>query len=456
MDHAPSYREHMRAILALGLPLIGSQIAQFAIHMTDTLMLGWYDVRALAAVTLASSYWFVLFITGAGFGLAVAPMVAAAQARGDMTRARRVTRMGLHASIAYGALVLPLMLWAAPVLGALGQEAQIALLAESYLRIAAWGIFPALGVMVLKNYLAAMENTRMILMVTLSAVAMNALMNYALIFGHWGAPELGVRGAAIASVIVNAASFLALALHASRSFPEHALFTRFLRPDPEALRDIFRLGWPIGLTNLAETGLFTASAVMVGWLGTEALAAHGIALQAAALAFMVHVGLSNVATVRAGNAIGRGDIRRLGDGAKVVITLSLGFSLIVIALFIALPEQIISLFLDPGDPARPAVIAIGRKLLIVAAIFQLADAMQVLALGLLRGVGDTRMPMLIATLAYWVLGLGTGYGLGIVAGLGAVGVWLGLVVGLAVAGGLLMWRFWYLVAQRERQATASA
>jgi len=159
----------MRAILALGLPLIGSQIAQFAIHMTDTLMLGWYDVRALAAVTLASSYWFVLFITGAGFGLAVAPMVAAAQARGDLTRARRVTRMGLHASIAYGALVLPLMLWAAPVLGALGQEAHLAELAQSYLRIAAWGIFPALGVMVLKNYLAAMGNTRVILMVTLSA-----------------------------------------------------------------------------------------------------------------------------------------------------------------------------------------------------------------------------------------------------------------------------------------------
>ncbi len=456
MDHAPRYRAHLRAVLALGLPLIGSQIAQFAIHMTDTLMLGWYDVRALAALTLAGSYWFVLFITGAGFGLAVAPMVAAAAARGEGARVRRVTRMGLHASLAYGVLVLPLMLWSAPVLRALGQEPALAALAQDYLRIAAWGLFPALGVMVLKNHLAALERTRMILAVTLGTVGLNALLNYALIFGNWGAPELGVRGAAIASVAVNLASALALARHAARSFPEHALFTRFLRPDPEALGDVFRLGWPIGLTNLAETGLFTASAIMVGWLGTEALAAHGIALQAAALAFMVHVGLSSAATVRAGNAVGRGDARRLADGARVVIALSLGFALVVIAVFIALPEQIISLFLDPADPARPAVIAIGRELLFVAAIFQLADAMQVLALGLLRGVGDTRVPMLIATLAYWVLGLGAGYGLGIAAGLGAVGVWLGLVVGLAAAGGLLMWRFWHLVARMAAQRAASA
>ncbi len=437
-----SYNAHARAILVLGLPLIGSQIAQFAIHMTDTLMLGWYDVEALAAVTLAGSYWFILFITGAGFGFAVSPMVATAQAQGNSTKVRRITRMGIYASMAYAVAMLPLMYWSAPIFTALGQEPSISRIAQTYLRIAGWGMPPALMVMVLKNYLAAMERTRALLLVTLMAVVVNAAINYALIFGHFGAPELGVRGAAIGSVITNGLSALALAVYAVRTFPEHSLFARFWRIDGEALREIVHLGWPIGLTNFAETGLFTASAIMVGWLGTQQLAAHGIALQATAMAFMVHVGLANAATVRAGTAFGRKDVTGLRDGARVVITLSLGFALVVIAIFLLFPEQIVGAFLSPDDPERAQIIAIGRNLLAVAALFQLADATQVMALALLRGVMDTKVPMIIAAVAYWPLGMSAGYLLGFVLGFGAVGVWLGLVVGLGVAGILMMWRFW--------------
>ena len=442
MPPAKSYRNHARAILVLGLPLIGSQMAQFAIHMTDTLMLGWYDVTALAAVTLASSYWFILFITGAGFGFAVAPMVASAEAAGDSAQVRRITRMGLWASMAYALAVLPLMYFSAPILKAMGQQADIAQIAQAYLRITCFGMPPALVVMVLKNHLAAVERTRALLIVTMVAVGLNAVADYALIFGHWGLPRLGVRGAALASVMTNLLSAGALGLYATRAFPEHALFTRFWRIDRSGLRQVFQLGWPIGLTSLAESGLFSASAVMVGWLGTLPLAAHGIALQMAALAFMVHIGLANTATVRAGQALGRRDEAALRNGAKVVTVLSLGFALVVITLFLTIPQTLIGLFLAPDDPERPQIIAIGVRLLAVAALFQLADATQAIALSLLRGVRDTRVPMMIAAVAYWPLGMSASYLFGFVLGMGAVGVWLGLVVGLATAGGLMMQRFW--------------
>ena len=203
---------------------------------------------------------------------------------------------------------------------------------------------------------------------------------------------------------------------------------------------MFRLGWPIGLTNLAEVGLFAASSVMMGWLGTLPLAAHGIALQVTSVVFMVHVGLSNAATVRAGQAAGRGDGQGLRDGARVVLALSGAVALGTSALFLGLPDPLIGLFLDPADPARAAVIATGRGLLAAAALFQLVDAAQVMSLGLLRGVQDTRVPMLIAGLSYWVVGVPASYGLGFTLGLGGPGIWLGLAIGLALAGVFMLWR----------------
>ena len=437
-----TYRAHARATLLLGLPLIGSHLAQFAIHMTDTLMLGWYDIKALAAVTLAGSLWFLLFIMGSGFAFAISPMVATAEASDQGTQVRRVTRMGMWISLIYGITVLPPLWWSGPLLVAMGQKQEIAFIAQDYLRIICWGTLPALMVMVLKNYLAGLERAGIVLWITLTAVGLNALVNYALIFGNFGAPELGVRGAAIASVLLHSLSFLALAIYIARQLPEHALFQRFWRIDREAFGAVYRMGWPIGLTNLAESGLFTASAVMVGWVGTLPLAAHGIALQLTALTFMIQVGFSNAATVRAGQAFGRKDSVNLKRGAWVVIAMSALVSVFVILTFVTVPAPLVGVFLSPDDPDRTAIIGIGVSLMAVAALFQFADSAQVVALGLLRGVHDTRVPMVIAAIAYWPLGLSASYLLGFTFGYGAVGVWLGLVVGLGVAGVLMMHRFW--------------
>lgn len=437
-----TYRGHVRAILVLGLPLIGGHLAQFAISLTDTVMLGWYGVSELAAVTLAASYFFVFFMLGSGFALAVMPMVAAAAANEDETSVRRITRMALWLSIIYGVLAMPVMIWSETILLLMGQTEDVAILGAKYLRVAGWGLFPALLVMVLKSYLAALERTQIVLWITLIAALTNGLANYALIFGNWGAPEMGIMGAAVASIVTQIVSLVAVVIYAIWALPEHSMFQRFWRPDWDMFGRVLRLGLPIGLTTVSEVSLFTASALMMGWLGTLPLAAHGIVLSVSATTFMVHLGLSNVATIRAGNAFGRQDRLHMARGANVVTALSLGFALITIVVFLTLPEPIMSLFMEADNPHRAQILAIGVGLLAISALFQLVDGAQAIALGLLRGVQDTKMPMVMAVFSYWGIGIPSSYLLGFVFGLGGIGVWLGLVVGLACAGVFLMWRFW--------------
>jgi MATE family multidrug resistance protein len=437
---------HARATLALGLPLIGSSLAQMALHVTDTVMVGWYGVVALAAVVLGSSTFFILFILGAGFAKAVLPMVAAARAAGDETRIRRDARMGLWLSAAFGVLIYPVFWWSEPLLLALGQDAEVSALARDYLRIAGAGMVPALWVAVLQSWLAALGRTQVVLWVTLAAVAVNIAVNWALIFGHWGFPEMGAAGAAVATVTVQVVSFLALGLYAARlpALRQYHLFQRFWKLDAPALAQVFRLGWPIGLTGIAEGGLFQASALMMGWVGTVQLAAHGIALEAAAVAFMIHVGLSSAATIRIAGFAERGEARSLRDATLVALGLSFLVAVAVIAVFVTLPEPVIGLFLDETKPESAEILTFGTTLLALAALFQLADAMQVMALGLLRGLHDTRVPMVLAAVSYWAIGIPASYVLAFPLGQGGVGLWLGLVVGLAAAGGSLMLRFWQL------------
>ncbi len=438
----PSYRRDARSLLALGMPLIGSHLAQMAIYLTDSIMLGWFSVEALAAQVLAHTFFFIFFIMGSGFAFAVMPMVASAMAAGDEAQVRRVTRMGCWASLAFAALALPLMLRSETIFLALGQKPETAALAALYLNIAGWVIVPALLVMVLKSYLAALERTQVVLWLTLGGVVLNAGVNYALIFGNFGFPEMGVRGAAIASLSVTSATLAALCLYVAVATPEHAMLQRVWRPDWEALRDVVRLGWPIGVTNLAETGLFAASSVMMGWLGTVTLAAHGIAMQLVSVTFMVHLGLSNAATVRAGQSFGRRDRAGLRQGAVAAAALSGAFALVAAAAFVLIPVPLMAIFLSPDEPGRAAVMAVGVGLLAAAALFQLADAGQVMALGLLRAVRDTRVPMAIAGIAYWIIGIPASYILGFSLGLGGIGIWIGLAIGLAVASVLLALRFW--------------
>ncbi|QJF50500.1 MATE family efflux transporter [Roseobacter ponti] len=451
MPQVMTYSGHTRAVLRLGLPLVGGHVAQVLVGVTDTVMLGWYSVDALAAVTLGSTFFFTLMIFGAGFAWAVMPLVASFAAEDDETGLRRATRMGLWLSLGFAVLAMPLMYWSEPVLRLMGQSDQVAADAGLYLRVAGFGIFPALIVMVLKSYLAALERTQVVFWITVAGAVVNGLANYALIFGNWGAPELGITGAAIASVVSQVAYLVLTVIYVRRSLPQHALFRRLWRADPQMLKRVFALGWPIGLTSLSETGLFAASALMMGWIGTVALAAHGIAVQLAAVTFMVHLGLSNAATIRAGNALGRRDPDHMERGGITVTVLSLITSALTIAVFVTFPEPLLNLFMQEDEPQRVAILSIGVGLLGMAALFQLVDGAQAIALGLLRGVQDTRAPMVFAAVSYWGLGIPCSYIFGFWFGMGGIGIWLGLVTGLGMAAILLSWRFW-LVAMRDVRA----
>ena len=437
---------HARETLVLGLPLIGSHLAQMALHVTDTVMVGWYGVVALAAVVLGASSFFIIFVVGSGFAKAVMPMVAAALGRDDEAQVRRDTRMGIWLTILYGLAVYPVFWWSGSILLALAQRPEVAALAQDYLRIAGLGMVPALIVTVLQSYLSALHRTQVVLWVTLTAVVVNIAVNWALIFGNWGFPELGVRGAAAATVLVQVLSLVILSLYAHLlpALQRFHLFQRFWRPDWHAMRQVFRLGLPIGLTGLAEGGMFQASALMMGSIGTVQLAAHGIALEVAALTFMLHVGLSSAATIRVARFDGQGDRVALRQAAKVAVVISFGVAIASVVLLLLTPEPIVALFLDLSKPESAEILAYGTVLLGVAALFQLADGMQVMALGLLRGVQDTRVPLILAAVSYWLIGIPCSYLLAFPLGFGGVGLWFGLVVGLFCASGSLMWRFWRL------------
>ncbi len=438
------FRPHVIATLALGMPLVGSHLARMAIGVSDTVMMGWYGVEELAALVIATSLFFILFMLGSGYGIGVMGLIATALARGDETEIRRATRMALWLSSLHVVLVTPLMWWSEPILLALGQTPLTAALSQDYLRIACWGMLPALWALVLNSYLAAMERTQVVLWITLAGLPLNILLNWIFIFGNLGAPELGVRGAAIASISVQfsgVALILAYALWLpmARRF---ALMVRFWRPDWHAFRAIFRLGMPVGLTLVAEVGMFVSSNIMMGWIGTQELAAHGIALQITSIVFMVHLGLSNAATVRVGQAKGRHDQKGMADAAITVIAISLVIAVLTIFVYVLIPDKLVMLYLDPLLPTTPIIVAIASMLMFYAALFQLTDSIQVIALGLLRGVQDTRVPMIYAAISYWLIGVPVAYVLAFTMDVGPAGLWLGLVAGLSTAAVLLLVRFY--------------
>jgi MATE family multidrug resistance protein len=437
------YKTHVKATLVLGLPIIGSLLAQVAIGTTDTIMVGWYGVNELAAVVLATSIYFVFFIVGSGFAMAVMPMAASYVGASDHKQVRRVVRMGLWISVIYSAVLMPFLWFFEDLMIAIGQKPEIAALAQDYMRIAQWGMFPAMLIMVLKSYLSALERPAWVLWGTILGAISNGLANYALIFGNWGAPELGVAGAAIASVVTATVTFLVVAFYAQYqpALREYAVFTRIWRSDWPAFIEVFRLGWPIGATMLAEVGLFSMSAVMMGWIGTRELATHGIVLQIASMSFMIYLGLANVGTIRAGHALGRRDKLGIWRASVTVAAMQLAIAVVLILVMLLLPKQLIGLFLDSSNPQSAEIIVYGTGLLMVAAAFQIVDGLQVVALSVLRGIKDTKIPMIFAMFSYWGVGIPTSYILGFKLGFGGYGVWGGLVIGLALAAVTMLTRF---------------
>jgi MATE family multidrug resistance protein len=449
-----SWRTHLKQTLTLGLPLIGAQLAQNGIHVTDIVIIGRIGTSELAAMVLAAQFYFTIFIFGSGFAAAVVPLAAQAYARGDIQQVRRAVRMGMWVVFLFSAMIIPLIYAGEQVLIALGQDPHVASLAASYMHIAGWSMFPALGFMVLRSFLSAVGKAGFVLYVTLIILLLNAFFAYALVLGHFGLPALGLRGAAIVALAVNILSLVLTIWYIStnQDLRRFEIFVRWWRPDWLVFREVFSLGLPIGFTILAEVSLFTAASLLMGWIGTAELAAHGIALQCASLAFMIPLGLAQAATVRVGVAAGANDHEGLIRASWVVVIVSAGISLLGGLAFGLFPSFFAGLFLDRTKEDAAAVLTIATTFVVVAGLFQLVDGLQAIAAGLLRGIKDTRMPMVLALISYWGIGFVLAYVLAFPLGWGGVGIWIGFVFGLIAASFLLLGRYAILVQRMKKAA----
>lgn len=450
-SHDQSWSSHLRATIRLGLPIVGAYLAQIAISTTDTIMIGWLGAVPLGGAVLGAQAFFFLLMLGSGFAHAIVPIAAQAQGRGDARGVRRSVRMGFWITTLFCTVSMVPLWYLEPILLAIGQDAEVSSIAAGYMAVLQWSLFPALMAFVMRSFFIAVERPQIMLWTTVLAAVMNGLLNYALIFGNWGAPELGVVGAAWASLITTFLILIVQGLYVQwhPALRQMELYVRIWRADWPAFFEVTRLGWPIGLTIIAEAGLFGVSSLMMGWLGTIELAAHGIALQLASIAFMVPLGLSNVATVRVGQAFGREDPTGLMRAAKTVLVVAGAWGLLSAALFVLFPEPLSRLFLDAANPDAAAVLSAAIILMAFAAAFQLFDSIQAVAAGLLRGLKDTRLPMVIAVFSYWVIGVPTAYLLAFAGGLGGAGVWLGLALGLFAAAILLGIRFFLLAPEQK-------
>lgn len=433
----------LRATFMLAWPLVVAQVAQNALFTTDVIMMGWLGPEYLAASTLATALFTPILLLGGGIVSAVAPLAAQAIGARQIKNVRRTVRQGLWVSILLTALLIPVVWQIRPILLAAGQPPKLAVMAEAYMHIAAFVLLPGLGLFAMRSFLSALGSTQIILYVTIAGVIVNAIGNYGLLFGNFGLPRLELRGAALMTVITHILMFGALLAYAltHRRYRRFHILVRFWKPDWPRFVEIFKIGTPIGLTIMAEVGMFAIAAIFMGWLGTDALAAHAVALQCASFAFMVPLGLASAATVRVGLAFGAGSDRGIALAGWVALALGTGFMAVACVLFLTVPSIFVRLFLDPADPGNATALALAGTYLVIAGLFQIVDGAQVVAVHILRGLNDTKIPMLIALFGYWGVGMPTAWFLGAEERLAGVGVWTGLATGLAFCAIALTARF---------------
>jgi len=449
-QNAVSWADEIRATAALAAPLILTSIAQMAINATTTMMVGHLGPESLSAAALATSIYNSFLVFSMGLVSAVAPMMA--NERGRDPRAtdelRRTVRQGFWAAIAIGVPIWIILWNAEPLLILLGQAPAFSRRAAFYMHHLQWGLLPQLFYMVLRSFVAVLGRPLWTLLAATGAILVNLGLGFSLIYGHLGLPALGFAGAGIASACAGSTLFIGLALVVTldKRFRQYRLFDRVWRADWPRFFELMRLGLPIAIALAFETTIFSAAMLMMGLIGAAAVAAHAIAMQIGTLGYMVPTGIAQAATVRVGLARGAGDVERIRRAGWTAYAMALGASGLV-ALFVVLePRLLASLFIDVEAPANAQVVALALTYLGFAALFLMTDSLQVVVAGMLRGLFDTRVPMLIAAFGYWLLGLPLGALLAFGFGLAGIGIWTGIVSSLGMVG-LVMTLRW---VRRER------
>ncbi|MDB5568876.1 MAG: family efflux transporter [Hyphomicrobiales bacterium] len=446
------WRREVSQTLALAWPMALTQVGQIAMMTTDLAMLGRLGDGVMAGAALAHTVMFAAFVLGMGLVSAVAPLASQAYGAGDREGVRAALRVGLWIAAIVGAPLSLAQLWGRDLLVALGQEPQAATLAARYLEGLAWSLAPGWAFIAIRGFMGAVNRPQPALWIMLGAVPLNALLCYGLIHGAFGLPSLDLLGAGLATTIVSA-GMCAVALwvaYVQEPFRAYRPLRGFWRWDWTLMRAMLVIGAPISASFLLEYGLFAVTGLLMGHIGVRELAAHQVALQTAAILFMAPFGISMAATVRVGHAFGRGDAAAARLSGFVALGLSVIFMSAMTLAVVAFRDLIPHAFL--AGATAPETLALASLLLLVGTSFFIFDGVQTVAAGALRGLGDTRTPLVFAAVSFWGLGFIASYGFGFPAGLGAPGVWIGLTLGLGLFSLLLVWRFERLTRPRPRLA----
>jgi MATE family multidrug resistance protein len=426
-----------KSIITLAIPLVIGQLGQMLLGVVDTIMVGKVGVLDLAALSFANSLWIVPFVFGIGVLTCVSIHTSSARGKGDSPFARNVCRNGLYLGALVGLVMFLLSLAAYPFLGHLQQPPDVVARSLNYYLIIMASLIPCIMSLGLKNHADALDRPWPAFWIFMGGVALNILLNAALIFGLWGFPELGLEGAGIATFVARVCIVVGMIwwFKKDRSLTEWTPEHWIKKPDWKEIGSLLKLGFPAGLQTLAEVSTFAAAGLMIGYFGAEALASHQIALQSSGMAFMIPLGISMALTVRMGES--KDDSHRQRNIVTTGWVLTLISSCTTALIFIFAGTTVASWFID-----KPDIITLAASLLVVSGVFQIVDGLQVASTGLLRGLHDTRTPATIAILSYWAVGIPSGFFFAHYLDLEAKGVWWGLATGLAVASIFLSIRIW--------------
>lgn len=445
-------QSEIREFLKLAIPLASAQVAQSATGFADTIMMGRMGAEILAGGGLAAIIYLSVMATTSGMVMGVSPLIAEAFGAGQKTRIQQLARQGLWLSLIVS---LPMMM----VTGYLdrwmihtGQTETTIRLANIYLDIMLWGLFPAVGFAALRATVSALSQARPVMIIVMVGTAFNIVGNYILGFGKFGFPEMGLAGLALSSVLALWGMFLSLALYIflHPKLRDYRVFQALHRIRPKVLWELAWVGVPIGLFSGLEMGFFMVMTFWMGTLGTAALAAHQIVFQTIVVIFMVPLGISFATTVRVGQWLGKRDILGIQQATWVSLILTVLFMSGVSIAVLFFPKQVIGIYLDVQNPENAAIISVAVPLLIVAAIAQVLDGFQKAVYGALQGLQDTQIPMVLNVLGYWGVGLSAGYLLGFQFGLGSTGLWIGQSIAIAVVAILFAGRLLKLIASYQR------
>ncbi|KQT32889.1 MATE family efflux transporter [Sphingomonas sp. Leaf412] len=439
------WRDEARALIALAAPLVGANLLQMGVYAIDVVFVARLGTVEFAAATLGVFLYSLVMWALISLATACAPLIAAelGRRRHAVREVRRSFRMALWLAVVAAIPFSLLLLFGERLFLLAGQDPRVAVRAGAFLDILVLALVPSLFAAVMRTVAAALGRPGWAVGVTTMALGVGLLFNWLLVFGNLGFPALGLEGSAIASVVTTVAMMLAYAaiLCLDPKLRRYRLFGRWWRSEWSRCVEIARIGVPIALTMTMEAGLFGGAALLMGLIGVTEVAAHAIALNIAALAFQIPLGVAQAATIRVGMGYGARDRDWVTRAGWTAIVLGTGVMVVTAVMMWTIPRWLIAIYVDVDAPAERVVVALAVQYLAVGAVFQLFDGAQAVAAGVLRGLQDTRVPMVIAGLGYWIAGFGTAVLLGFWAGWDGVGIWAGLAAGLVVVSILLIWRW---------------